>query len=266
MESKLKFLHAQNYPIIENLGGKMKYLLILLVPFLLLFISCSENIINPSEDDLLTSKIIGTWKDNQNYSITFYNNNTFKDSIYFDSNPDTSANNYGLFIRKGKYSISNSVLELTEFNIDTIITNSMIGMGMNSTHSEISIINNQLRMIPLLIFYKPDNYVSDLWGEWTNTGWYCQRDADTTLYKPIYGPTVEKYIFYKDSSFCTHSKSTHNLYNDSTYTYTANWDYSYTPPYLDIPAPAYYNLKVKFGSSKMHWYFDVPVWILNKMN
>jgi len=243
----------------------MKKLLFPLLTLPLLLIGCAEDIINPSEDDSLIGKLIGTWKDSQNYSITFYSNNTFLDSIYFEGITDTSASNYGLFIRRGKYNISNSILNLTEFHFDTVITKATLGLGMNSTHSEISIVNNQLRMIPFLIFYRVNNNGNDIWGEWTNNGWYCQRYTDTTFYKPICGPTVEKYIFYKDSSFCIYSKSNHNLYNDSTYSYTYNWDYSYTPPYLNIPASAYYNLKVNFDSVKMQWYFDIPVWVLNKL-
>ena len=246
----------------------MKHLLFLSLPLLLLFVSCSDN--EPTwpssiDDQALKSKIIGTWKDIRNYSITFYSNNTFVDSIYFEGTTDTSHINYGLFVRSGKYSISNAVLELKEFHFDTLITKSIISLGMYSTHSDIAIENNQLRMVPFMVFNKTGAYKRELLGEWTKKGWYCQIDSDPSFWEPICGPTFEKYTFYEDSTNCRYTEIINNLINDTTYTYTLNWEYVYTTPYLDIPSPGYYNLTVKFDAFKMYWYFDTPVWVLDKI-
>ena len=231
------------------------------VKIFLLFISsllisnCSEENITDPIDSELQKNIIGTWVGNSGYSITFYSNGLFKDSIYFEGIQDTSYYNYGLFIRTGKYDISNSVLMLSEFYFTKVITEASIGMAYVSRPVEISITNNVLKRKMFALFYNIGEGKNTLWDKWESNEWLCQADAVDSL-QNLYGTYKQIYHFVEDSSQYSHSSTFHNLINDSTYTYESKRNFTYNAPYLDLPVEADYNMLVQFKNNKMYWYYD----------
>jgi hypothetical protein len=233
-----------------------KIKLLVFFTFPLLLSSCSdENIINPIDSEL-TKDIIGTWKGESNYSITFFSNGFFIDSTYFENNPDTSFNNFGLFIRTGKYNISNSVLTLSEFYFSEVITNASIWMAFVSPPFEISIANNILKMKPFTLFDNIGNNKRDLWDNWETNSWLCQADAFDSS-QTFYGTYQQIYTFIEDSTEYLHTSKFHNLINDSSYVHSSSRSFTYNPPYLDLPVESNYNMLVQFKYNKMYWYFDV---------
>jgi hypothetical protein len=235
----------------------MKRIKIFLFFFTSLFISsCSdENITNPIDSEL-SKNIIGTWKGNSHYSITFLSNGFFIDSTYFLDNPDTSFNSYGLLVRNGKYNISNSALTLSDCYVSDFITGASIGMGFLSQSAEISINNNTLKRKKFTVFDNIGNNRKELWDKWETIGWYCQANTVDSS-QNSYGTYKQIYYFVEDSSQFSHTSIYHNLIDDSTYTYETKRNFTYNPPYLDLPAEADYNVLVQFKNNKMYWYYEV---------
>lgn len=234
------------------------------VKIFLLFISsllisnCSEeNITNPIDSEL-QKNIIGTWVGNSGYSITFYSNGLFKDSIYFEGIQDTSYYNYGLFIRTGRYNILNAVLTYSEFYFTQVITNSSKGMGVVSRPVEISIANNILKMKPFSLFNNIGDNKIEIWDKWETDEWYCQADASDSLsLETFYGTYKKYYHFIEDSIQFLYTSIFHNLINDSIYTHDSKRNFSYNPPRLDLPVESDYNILVQFKNNQMYWYYDV---------
>lgn len=211
--------------------------------------SCSDNIgINPIDYDL-KKNIIGTWKDNNNYSITFFHNDIFIDTMYI-SGPFADT---AIVIRNGKYNISNSVLNLTEYQYDTVITESDVGFATFRQSYEISIQNSVLKRKPFSVFDNIGDNRKEIWDKWQTNSWYAQIVANN---KPetFYGSYVIKYEFIKDSSECIETSIFHNSINDSVYEFTYYKAFDYRQPYLDISP--YQDIFVKFINNKMYWYYN----------
>ena len=226
---------------------------IIIYPFFVLLgfivLSCSEDsIINPIDLEL-QKNIIGTWEDNTKYTITFFPNGTFIDSMYyFDQFVDTS-----IIIRNGKYNISNSILTFTEFQYDTIITQSNIGFAVMERSYEITIQNSILKRKLFSVFNNIGLNRNDIWDKWETKAWYAQIDAvDST--QTFYGSYDIQYLFIQDSNKCMQTNIFHNVVNDSIYEYGGYPNFTYSPPYLDISSDQ--DILVKFINNKMYWYYS----------
>lgn len=210
-------------------------------------ISCSDdNSINPIDLEL-QKNIIGTWQDDSDYRITFFTNGSFVDSIYFDPALDSS-----IIVRKGKYNINNSVLTLSEFYFDTIVTQSHIGFAILERAYEITIQNAILKRKSFLAFKNIGQNRMEIWDKWETTTWYAQIDAVDSS-QTFYGSFNIEYLFIQDSNKCLQTNRLHNAVNDSIYEYSGNPNFTYNPPYLDISSDK--DILVVFKSYKMYWYY-----------
>lgn len=226
-----------------------KIILSIFVLLGIIIIGCSDdNGINPIDLEL-QKNIIGTWQDNAKYTITFFQNGTFIDSMYyFDQFTDTS-----IIIRNGKYNISNSILTYTEFQYDTIITQSNIGFAVIERSYEISIQNSILIRKPFSVLDNIGNKRNEIWDKWQTSSWFAQIDAYNNQ-ETYFGSYIIKYEFKQDSNKCIQTNIFHNSINDSIYEYSYYRNFNYTQPYLDISGDQ--DILVKFINNKMYWYYN----------
>jgi hypothetical protein len=225
----------------------------------LIILGCDDDsIVNPIDSEL-QKNIVGTWKDNAGYIVTYFSNGTFTDSIfYFDQFTDTS-----IIIRKGNYNIANSVLIYSEFYFDTIITQSNLGFAAQEFSYEISISNSILKRIPFSVFRNIGQNRMDLWDKWETVSWFAQIDAVYSS-ETYHGSSIIQYNFIQDSSKCVKTTVFHNEINDSTFEFNSSQRITYNSPYLDING--YKNILVKFINKKMYWYYNYQPRDLFKVN
>ncbi len=232
---------------------KMKNIIIKsIILFLLsfLFLSCSQNnLTNP-----IGSEIIGKWKGDNNYSITFFNNGKFIDTIYSEGNTNPSYRDYAMFVRTGNYKIDNEILYLNDFSFVEVNAQSVIGMVMIYISYEVSIDRNNLIMKPVNIFSPQSDNSNQLTGDWILNGYYCVYSQNIEPHTS-HGQTTEEYYFYKDSSTYKYNmKYLDGVYSLGSSSY--NSQYTYNKPYLDLPTPSYYHVLVKFIGNRMFWYYN----------
>lgn len=208
----------------------------------------SENGINNADIDLKL-EIIGKWKDNNGYTITYEPQGKFIDTLYHYFENDTV-----IIIRNGKYNISNSVLYYTEFIVDTVISSgSTIGVGMYEASYEIAIHNLILKRKALSILNNIGLNKNVLWDKWQTEKYYAQFEINNRE-ATYHGKQIIQYEFKQDTNRCIETKTFQNAVNDSIDEYTYLYDYTYAEPYLDL---SYYrNILVKFFDNKMYWYYD----------
>ena len=77
-----------------------KIKILFLISFCFLTFTCDDNSVNPL-DQKLQQNIIGTWKDNDRYTVTFFPDGSFIDTSKFN-NPDSTSQVNIYFIRRGK--------------------------------------------------------------------------------------------------------------------------------------------------------------------
>lgn len=195
----------------------MKYLkYTFLVAIILTAFSCSDDSsVNPI-DEQLKKNIIGTWKNNNNYKIIFYNNNTFIDTVV-EIHPlgDTV-----IVVRSGKYNITNSILIYSEFSIDTLISREpyLFGYYYYDAPYEIQINERTLYRKYVQIFENIGNHKSEIWDKWETKRWFAQY-SNYKNDETYYGDYTTTYDFIRDSSICIITYKYHNILNDSLFEY-----------------------------------------------
>jgi hypothetical protein len=229
----------------------------IVIVFSLLFFSCSENSTNP-DVNILRDQIIGNWNDDNNYSITFLNDGTFIDTIYFENIKDTSYRNYGMFVRKGDYNINNTILSLTDFYFDEVNTQASIGYHMEPISYDLTYLNNNLTMKPVNIFESGSNNRQQLYGDWHLNGYYCVYSQEIDP-KTSFGKTIKSYTFYSDSSKYSYKQKYLTGVYSSSELYSYQGEYIYNEPYLDLPISSAYHLLVKFNDDSMYWYYNSEI-------
>lgn len=235
---------------------KIKILFLLSVCFLIF--TCDDNSVNPL-DQKLQQNIIGTWKDNNNYTVTFFPDGSFIDTSKFH-NPDSISPVYIYFIRKGRYTINDAVLAFKEFYFDTVITNVNVNHTSQSPLALISINNSVMRRKYFSQYDNIGRWGNDIWSTWESNGWYCSYYEDPFgEINNRYGTYKYTYQFFKDSSKCLFIYSFHDKVNDSTYSYKSLRDFKYTPPYLYIPPDSESPSEVKIRDNKMYFYSNYLV-------
>ncbi len=231
----------------------------IIIKSLILFI-ISLTIVSCSKDDLtnpISIELIGNWN-NENYSITFFNNGTFIDTIYFENIRDKSYRSYGRFTRSGTYKIENEILYLNDFYFTDIITNADIGMQMMYISYNINIANNKLILKPVNVFESDSSNTTELYGSWKLNGYYCVYDKALEQ-NPSNGSMIETYKFYKDSSKYIYSLKYLSGIFALNPQYTVQDSFAYEKPLLDLPLKADYKINVKLNGNKMFWYYDYEI-------
>ncbi len=236
----------------------MKTLIYLLSIFLFVLLqSCSfENPVNPI-DSQLEQNLIGTWKGSQGYSITFYRDGTFIDTTYSEGRTDSSYINYARIVRKGQYSINNSILNLINFYFSKIDTKAKeIGYEIYELGYQISFEQGILIMIPVEILKSLESINTQLYSKWKYKGYYSsiKVNNDGDIFKTN-GKVDEIYNFKKDSSIYNYSQNFLSGAYDTLGAFTQSLDYNYQKPYLNLPDASDYRILVKFLNGKMYWYF-----------
>jgi hypothetical protein len=153
-----------------------KIKILFLISFCFLIFTCDDNSLNPL-DQKLQQNIIGTWKDNNNYTVTFFHDGTFIDTSKFN-NPDSTSQVYIYFIRKGRYTINKAVLAFKEFYFDTVITNVNISYTSQMPLAQISIDNSVMRRKYFSQYDNIGRWGNDIWSTWESNGWYCMYYVD----------------------------------------------------------------------------------------
>ena len=158
-----------------------------------------------------------------------------------------------ILIRKGKYSITNSVLTHSEFYLDTIQTRSSFNYGILELSSEITIHNSIMTRKQFSEFNNVGQNQSDIWDKWETVSWYAQISVGNTI-ESFYGRYVFQYEFTKDSNKCFLVSKFHNAVNNSDSEDSTYLNFTYNLPYLDFSHQA--NILVKFINNKMYWFFN----------
>jgi len=201
----------------------------------------------------LRQKIMGLWKSQPNYSISFYLDSTFIDSIYFDDISDTNYYNYGLFVRKGKYIIQNEILTLTDFYFDKVTVKSNIGMDIEEKMFKVSLNNGVLILTPFKLFYNVGQKKEQLCDVWETRGCWCGSSA-SIIEENFIGTYLKRYTFQKDSvDFYLYEKYTHSL--EGTQEYKSYQKFSFNNPYLYIDENEN-KIRVEFKNDNMYWNYD----------
>lgn len=232
------------------MGNYMKYYFIIeTILISLLLLSCDSNSPTDPYDEQLKKDIIGIWTNHDDYTVEFYNNGQFRDSIVIITleNQDTTT-----AVRKGKYYIKNSILKLTDFTFDYVHMVNLSGIGFKAIEFKILMNDRIMQREALESFDNVFKSKKNIWGDWFKNYYICEYSTDTTSVNgPIYG--VEHYLFVQDSAkFRKIIEYEYPLSNVDTV-----WvDYTYNEPNLSIPAFGYYDVNVKFEDEKMIWYFN----------
>jgi len=228
-----------------------KFIILIISAIIVITISCDSDSPVSSYDEQLKREIIGKWTDSEGYTVEFYENGFFRDTIFTSMNHGTIIDTM-LVVRFGKYSITNSILLQTDFTFEYVYLVHLSGIAIPKSESIISINNNHLQRKRIKSFSNSKIPMQEIWGTWLEDVYFCQYSTDSSF---INGPSYGKdsYTFVKDSTIFQRIV---NYEYPVSYIDTGWYDYTYNKPYLDIPAFSYYNMKVEFESGKMSWYFD----------
>lgn len=230
---------------------------ILLVVFLW---NCSGGTLhgpNTASDMQVLDALVGTWSAGH-YTITFSSNHTFTDTVY--TVDDSSQHGMPKYARSGTYDVQDSILYLQ--NIDWTYFVRTRGISIILRPTQIRIRDGLLEKRPVEVFENVEGSGDTLWGTWTQIKWtyYQYHWGDRPA---VYEGRQEVYYeFSADSSQCTYGWNYIDGYQAKPPEFQT--EFSYTPPYLDIVGPAYYDVKVVYKYGKMYWYLDYPVSVLER--
>ena len=225
-----------------------KYLAIIFTLITFLISNCDSDSPVSTYDDQLKREIVGIWTDNEGYTVEFYNDGFFRDTIGMTS----SLNDSAIVVRNGKYNINNSILAQTDFTFEYVYLANLSGVGIKAVEFKILINNGIMQRQVLESFDNIFKSNKNIWGDWFKKYYFCQYSTDSTYINgPFYGE--EHYLFIQDSVKFRQIRQYEYPFSNVD---TAWIDYTYTEPYLNIPAFSYYNLNVKFEDEKMICYFD----------
>ena len=167
---------------------------------LILLNGCTENVINPSEDDLITTKIIGKWKAN-NYETLLLNS----DGSFVDTSLAIFSDNPGVYVPhsvvKGKYYVNNEILYFYDVNLmyaKAVEMSPTISFGIRLEPRVIKINESGLTLQIVKILEPIENNYPNLSGKWESTSWVGAYDKDIQPYFKG-GEQKEVYHFYNDS-------------------------------------------------------------------
>ena len=222
-----------------------------------LFMGCSKDdpIVGIANgDEVLRASLIGTWSGGNSYRVTYYSDGTYMDSSFANQTTDTTS--YTLYeSRKGRYSITNSILERTEIHIVYRDSTRLPGGFLESPiGQEIQIDLNRLNMKLVDVYSLVQGNGTELFGTWTITKWVCSNSGGSP--RKIYeGRRKETYSFVKDSLTLSYNWEYLDGNGPDDVSITAT--YLYDPPMLSLAHPLTDDRKVVFKNGKMYWYMNI---------
>ena len=228
---------------------KSKSFFLILFITSILFISCNEEIVSPSEDDILTSSLIGKWEAT-NYDIITFN----ADGSFVDTALGLYTNNYEThYVLKGKYSVNNSVVYFSDVSLTYFKgceSPSVISFSTAIDPKKVSFNNSNLNMEPVRILEPIDNSNNSLNGQWQAKIWMGSYENNS---QPKFkgGQIKETFNFNSDSLNCLYQKE--YLYQTNMQPENRQINYNYNGSSLDFGYPPYF--RVEFKDNKMYWFY-----------
>ncbi len=216
---------------------------------IILIISCNEEIVSPSEDDILTSNLIGKWEATNYDIITFNSDGTFIDTALGLYNNNYEAH----YVLEGKYLIQNSIVYFSEVILKYCKGSespSLISFSTAIDPKKISLNNGVLILEPVRILASLNNSTNILNGEWQTIIWLGSYENGS---QPKYsgGQIKEIYNFNPDSMSCIYTKE--YLFETNMKIENRHIDYNYDGSTLDFGFPPYF--RVEFNDNKMYWFY-----------
>ena len=159
--------------------------------------SCSIN--NPIEHENIKQNkiIVGEWTDFNKYTIEFFDNGSFRDTIRINR----FNGNYKV-VRLGKYYLNDSILKLTEFEFEDVEVKGKIdGFAYYSSNYKLQISEDKLKRQSIEIFKNIGGNGDELWGEWLSEGWICSYSDNSKEGEKIrFGIYNRYFTFNRDST------------------------------------------------------------------
>ena len=218
---------------------------------LILLNGCTENVINPSEDDLITTKIIGKWKAN-NYETLLLNS----DGSFVDTSLAIFSDNPGVYVPhsvvKGKYYVNNEILYFYDVNLmyaKAVEMSPTISFGIRLEPRVIKINESGLTLQIVKILEPIENNYPNLSGKWESTSWVGAYDKDIQPYFKG-GEQKEVYHFYNDSLKVNYTSE--YLFNTTLTNSNYLTDYDFDGVNFQYDNLTY---QVEFKNNKMYWYW-----------
>ena len=219
--------------------------------FSALFISCSDGTITEAikqDDEFLKKEILGNWS-NSGHRITYYENGTYTDSIYFS--PVDSKKWVTQGITKGSYKIVDGILYY--YNVKYVYmmerVSALIGEGYSP--AEIHISDKTLSFTGVDI-YTSNGKTDGITGHWETKKWGTSYNS-----KPEYSGYINC-IYDIDQSSSSYSRQIKFLDSPIIEPIEDRDLFEYHSPNLKMVSSGggIVNYKVEFKNSKMYWYRD----------
>jgi hypothetical protein len=229
--------------------------ILLIITILTLLPSCSkkDNPIQPIIDNPLQILLLGEWNYGNREKLVFFPNGIFVDSS-FDSYTDSPGIWCLTYIVTGNYSITDSILEFSQYRMIYADTVHYYLLGTSWSPVSIHFANGDLYMSGMPVLEPQDSITNELSGKWKMTLWMA-----TWIKNPVSkfteGQYIHQYIFNpKDSTYKYSSSFPSNpAFSDGEEIYP----YTYSPPFLttwDWP-----RIEVIFNNNKMYWLYQGSV-------
>ena len=239
---------------------------LIIVIIAITLISCSEEIVNPiDEDSSLKQSVTREWGYRNSFVQCFYSDGSFIDSLFSDDPMD--SNKIKLFyVKNGKYRIDDKILTYYDVNYEVKFDTNRIGAGFSgiSMPEEIEFNNNYLIIKAVDIFTRVTGDVG-IFGRWKTEKDVANYIAGATT-NNFYGIKIIDYNFLKDTNVVIYSwEYSENVpWNNGADTL----NYAYSFPFMNLPYNTqiqFPNINVRFNGNKMFWYYTNEIWSMPKL-
>ncbi len=236
------------------MGVNMKTIKLFLLAFFVVYLisGCDDNSVNPSEDDIIVSQIIGKWVSKNYETLVLRSDGTFVDTslAIFSDNPGVYVPHY---VVKGKYYVNSEILYF--YNVSLLyakaveMTPNNIRFGVQLDPRKIKVNTSGLNLQIIKILNPLENNFPNLSGKWEAKSWAGVYDKDIQPYFKG-GETKETFQFFNDSSKVNYK----NEYLFNTTLYGSNYlgDYTFDGLNFHFQNTTY---QIEFKDNKMYWFW-----------
>jgi hypothetical protein len=229
-----------------------KQIISLLLLLIILVSGCSENIVSPTEDEMLSSQIIGKWEA-KNYEILILKDDgSFIDTSLatFSDNPTKYVPHY---IIEGKYYVREEVLFFYDISLlYAKAEESALAFGAPLDPRKIIIDNNNLSLQLIKIFDPKENNYPNLTGKWESSSWVGVFDKNI---QPNYKGGEQMQIFDFNSDSLKLNYSIKYMFDTELVEYETKTNYDFDGNVLKYQNYPEYN--VQFKNNKMYWSYYI---------
>ena len=223
--------------------------------FSILLMSCRENVVAPSEDSIVSSKIIGRWEAT-NWEVITFN----KDGSFLDAPLGSYSTGYEpMFIFTGKYTVRDAVVYFEDVTLAEVKGQNQPSSGSLITTidpKKIVFHNDTLTIESVKVLNAIDNNGDSLRGTWECYTWVGSFEYKE---KPILGgfQMKENYTFNNDSLLCSYKQQ--YVYPTSIEPDTEKMKYNYSNAVMDLGYYPHY--RVEFKDKRMYWFYNSDVFL-----